>query len=37
MARKRIKAEEEAALPIYDSGIDDIQASLGIVEQIDND
>jgi cell division protein FtsW len=37
MARKRIKAEEEAALPIYDSSIDDIQASLGIVEQIDND
>ena len=36
MARKRIKAEEEAAL-LYDSGIDDIQASLGIVEQIDND
>ena len=37
MARKRIKAEEEAALPIYDSSIDDIQANLGIVEQIDND
>ena len=37
MARKRIKAEEEAALPIYDSGIDDRQASLGIIEQIDND
>jgi cell division protein FtsW len=37
MARKRIKAEVEAALPIYDSSIDDIQASLGIVEQIDND
>jgi cell division protein FtsW len=37
MARKRIKAEEEAALPIYDSSIDGIQASLGIVEQIDND
>lgn len=36
MARNRIKAEEEAAIPIYDSSKDDIQASLDILEQIDN-
>ena len=36
MARKRIQEEEEAAIPIYDSGRDDIQASLDILEQIDN-
>lgn len=37
MARKRIKAEEDAAIPIYDSSVDDIQASMDILEQIDND
>ena len=37
MARNRIKEEEEAAIPIYDSGRDDIQASLDILEQIDSD
>ena len=36
MARKRIQQEEEAAIPIYDSSRDDIQASLDILEQIDN-
>ena len=37
IARNRIKAEEEAAIPIYDSSADDIQASLYILEDIDND
>ena len=36
MARNRIKEEEEAAIPIYDSSKDDIQASLDILEDIDN-
>lgn len=36
MARKRIQEEEEAAIPIYDSSKDDIQASLDILEQIDD-
>ena len=36
MARKRIQEEEEAAIPIYDSSIDDIQASMDILEQIDD-
>lgn len=36
IARNRIKAEEEAAIPIYDSSADDIQASLYILEDIDN-
>ena len=37
MARKRIREEEEAAIPIYDSSRDDIQASMDILEQIDSD
>ena len=37
MARKRIQEEEEAALPIYDSSQDDIQASMDILEQIDRE
>ena len=37
MARNRIREEEEAAIPIYDSSKDDIQASLDILEQIDNE
>ncbi len=36
MARKWIQEEEEAAIPIYDSSADDIQASMDILEQIDN-
>ena len=36
IARNRIKAEEEAAIPIYDSNTDDIQTSLYILEDIDN-
>ena len=32
MARKRIQEEEEAAIPIYDSSRDDIQASMDILE-----
>ena len=36
MARKRIQEEEEAAIPIYDSSKDDIQASMDILEQIDD-
>ena len=36
MARKWIQEEEEAALPIYDSSTDDIQASMDILDQIDN-
>ena len=36
MARNRIKEEEEKAIPIYDSSSDDVQASLNILEQIDN-
>lgn len=36
MARNRIREEEEAALPIYDSGKDDIQVSMDILEQIDS-
>lgn len=35
MARNQIKAEEEAAVPLYDGGRDDIQASMDIIEQID--
>ena len=37
MASKRIREEEEAAIPIYDSSKDDIQASMDILEQIDGD
>ena len=37
MARNRIKEEEEAAIPIYDSSKDDIQASMDILEQIDSE
>ncbi|MBE6239286.1 MAG: hypothetical protein E7113_04435 [Bacteroidales bacterium] len=37
MARKRIREEEEAAKPIYDSSRDDIQTSMDILEQIDRD
>jgi cell division protein FtsW len=37
MARKWIQEEEEAAIPIYESSADDIQASMDILEQIDND
>lgn len=36
MARKQIQKEEEAAIPIYDSSVDDIQASMDILEQIDD-
>jgi cell division protein FtsW len=36
MARNRIKEEEEAALPIIDSSADDIQASMSILENIEN-
>ena len=36
MARKRIQEEENAAIPIYDSSKDDIQASMDILEQIDD-
>ena len=36
MAKKWIQEEEEAALPIYDSSTDDIQASMDILDQIDN-
>ena len=36
MARNRIREEEEAAIPIYDSSKDDIQASMDILEQIDD-
>ncbi len=36
MARNRIREEEEAAIPIYDSGKDDIQVSMDILEQIDS-
>lgn len=36
MARNRIKEEEEAAIPLYDSTQDDIQASMSILEDIDN-
>ena len=35
MARKQIKAEEEAAAPLYEGERDDIQASMDILEQID--
>ena len=35
MARKQIKAEEDAAAPLYEGERDDIQASLDILEQID--
>ena len=37
MASKRIREEQEAAVPIYDSSRDDIQASMDILEQIDSD
>ena len=37
MASKRIREEEEAAIPIYDSSKDDIQASMDILEQIDRE
>jgi hypothetical protein len=37
MASKRIREEEEAAIPIYDSSKDDIQASMDILEQIDSE
>lgn len=37
MASKRIKEEQEAAIPIYDSTKDDIQASMDILEHIDRD
>ena len=37
MARKWIQEEEEAAIPIYESSADDIQASMDILEQIDSD
>lgn len=37
MASKRIKEEQEAAIPIYDSTTDDIQASMDILEHIDRD
>ena len=36
MASKKIREEEEAAIPLYDSSRDDIQASLDILEQIDD-
>lgn len=36
MARNGIREEEEAAIPIYESNKDDIQASLDILEDIDN-
>ena len=32
----RLREEEEAAIPIYDSSRDDIQASMDILEQIDD-
>lgn len=35
MARKQIQEEEEAAAPLYEGERDDIQASLDILEQID--
>jgi hypothetical protein len=36
MARKQIQAEEEAAVPLYEGERDDIQASMDILEQIDD-
>ncbi|MBQ8483452.1 MAG: FtsW/RodA/SpoVE family cell cycle protein [Bacteroidales bacterium] len=36
IARNRIREEEEAAIPIYDSDKDDIQSSMDILEDIDN-
>ena len=36
MARNRIREEEEAAIPIYESEKDDIQSSMDILEGIDN-
>jgi hypothetical protein len=36
MARNRIREEEEAAIPIYESEKDDIQSSMDILEDIDN-
>ena len=36
MARKQIQEEEEAAAPLYEGERDDIQASLDILEQIDD-
>ena len=35
MARQQIRQEEESAAPLYDGGQDDIQASMDILEQID--
>jgi hypothetical protein len=35
MARQQIRQEEEAAAPLYEGGHDDIQASMDILEQID--
>lgn len=36
MARNKIREEEEAAIPIYESDRDDIQASMDILEHIDS-
>lgn len=37
MARQKIREEEEAAAPLYESDRDDIQVSLDVIEQIDSD
>lgn len=36
MARNRIREEEEAAAPLYESDRDDIQVTMDVLEQIDN-
>lgn len=36
MARQKIREEEEAAAPLYESEKDDIQVSMDVLEQLDN-
>lgn len=36
MAKKKIQEEEEAAIPLYESDRDDIQATMDVLEQLDN-
>ena len=36
IARNRIREEEEAAAPLYESEKDDVQVAMDVLEQIDN-
>jgi hypothetical protein len=36
MARNKIREEEEAAAPLYESDRDDIQVTMDVLEQIDD-